>query len=130
METKVEMKSARGVRVDQADPQCPTDADPNADRSPSYRYSPVKSWASFSERKSQMTDRPSQFVGMRVQFIQNDIEKSHNTPVRFGRVVDVLFTSFGDDGGMVNDRVKVIVLLDTGRLREAYVNQLEAEIQN
>lgn len=70
----------------------------------------------------------SQFIGMRVKFIQNDFEKSQHTPIRMGRVVDVLFTSFGDDGGMVNDRVKVIVLLDSGRFKEAYVNQLEAEI--
>ena len=72
----------------------------------------------------------SQFVGMRVRFRQNDYEKAHDLPVQAGRVVDVRFTSFEDAGGMVNDRYRVVVLLDNGRFKEAYINQLEAELQN
>lgn len=72
----------------------------------------------------------SQFVGMRVRFRQNDYEKTRDLPVLRGRVVDVEFTTVIDDGGMLNDRVRVIVLLDNGRFKEAYVNQLEAELQD
>lgn len=75
------------------------------------------------------TVRPSQLVGMRVTFIQNQYAREHDHPILHGRVVDVLFTSFAE-GGMIEDRTKIIVLLDNGRLKEAFVNQLEAELQN
>lgn len=76
-----------------------------------------------------MTTRPSELVGMRVSLIPNDYAKQHNLPIQNGRVVDVLFTAFEDHGGMVNDRVQIIVLLDSGRLKTAYVNQLEKEAE-
>lgn len=75
-----------------------------------------------------MTNRPSLLVGMRVSVIRNDYAKAHNVAAQSGTVVDVLFTAIAE-GGMIDDRIMVIVLMDSGRLKTAYVNQLEKEAE-